>query len=145
MGRLSRLLTAISGMPMPYAQARLLVSIDDLGTPRLGELAVADGCAQPTMTTQVRRLENAGWVTRHRDPHDSRAVRFSLTAEGRTVLADLRVARAATLEPHLAKLDRAERQALADSLDPLRRLVTELTGTTKPTDPPTSTPGAETP
>ena len=43
------------------AQARLLSTIEDQGDARISDLAALDHCSQPTMTTQVRRLEDAGW------------------------------------------------------------------------------------
>ena len=42
---------------VPWAQARLLSTIDDQGEARISDLAELDHCSQPTMTTQVRRLD----------------------------------------------------------------------------------------
>lgn len=62
--RLNRLATQRIQMPLPAAQARLLATIEAQGEARIGDLAAVDHCSQPTMTTQVRRLEDAGLVTR---------------------------------------------------------------------------------
>ena len=70
-------------MPLPFAQARLLSTIEDHGEARISDLAALDHCSQPTMTTQVRRLEDAGLVSRTVDPDDARAVLIRITAEGR--------------------------------------------------------------
>ena len=58
--KLNRLATQRIGLPLPWAQARLLGTIDDQGEARISDLAELDHCSQPTMTTQVRRLEDAG-------------------------------------------------------------------------------------
>jgi DNA-binding MarR family transcriptional regulator len=121
--RLNRLATQRIQMPLPAAQARLLATIEVHGEARIGDLAGADHCSQPTMTTQVRRLEEAGLVTRTSDPGDARAVRIRITAEGRRTLNAVRVDRAAAIEPQLALLGPADRQALADAVEVLRRLL----------------------
>ncbi|WP_433993791.1 MarR family transcriptional regulator, partial [Mycolicibacterium porcinum] len=72
--RLNRLATQRARLPLPWAQARLLSTIEDQGEARISDLAYLDHCSQPTMTTQVRRLEDAGLVSRTTDPGDARAV-----------------------------------------------------------------------
>src|SRR5271170_1603424 len=80
--RLNRLATQRIQMPLPAAQARLLATIEAHGEARIGDLAAVDHCSQPTMTTQVRRLEDAGLVARTVDPGDARAVRIRITDDG---------------------------------------------------------------
>ena len=77
--RINRLATSRVKMKLPYAQARLLSMIEDQGAARISDLAALDHCSQPTMTTQVRRLESAGLVSRIADPADARAVLISIT------------------------------------------------------------------
>lgn len=121
--RLNRLATQRIQMPLPAAQARLLATIDAHGEARIGDLAAVDHCSQPTMTTQVRRLEEAGLVTRTVDPGDARAVRIKITPEGMRTLTAVRADRAAAIEPQLAQLDPADRKVLADAVEVLRRLL----------------------
>ncbi|OSC38155.1 MarR family winged helix-turn-helix transcriptional regulator [Mycobacterium decipiens] len=121
--RLNRLATQRIQMPLPSAQARLLAIIEAQGEARIGDLAAVDHCSQPTMTTQVRRLEDAGLVTRTVDPEDARAVRIRITPEGIRTLSAVRADRAAVIEPQLAQLDPADRQVLADAVEVLRRLL----------------------
>ena len=102
--RLNRLATQRIQMPLPAAQARLLATIEVHGEARIGDLAAVDHCSQPTMTTQVRRLEDAGLVSRTVDPGDARAVRIRITPEGRRTLNAVRADRAAAIEPQLAQL-----------------------------------------
>jgi DNA-binding MarR family transcriptional regulator len=125
--RLNRLATQRIQMPLPAAQARLLATVEVHGEARIGDLAAVDHCSQPTMTTQVRRLEEAGLVTRMVDPGDARAVRIRITAEGRRTLNAVRADRAAAIEPQLALLDAGDRQVLMQAVDVLRRLLDDAT------------------
>ncbi len=131
--RLNRLASQRIPLPLPWAQARLLGTIDDQGSggksgARICDLADLDHCSQPTMTTQVRRLEQAGLVTRAPDPHDARAVRIRITPAGSAMLARVRADRAAVIDPHIAKLRSADREALRGAVDALRRLIEEISG-----------------
>ena len=121
--RLNRLATQRIQMPLPAAQARLLATIEVHGEARIGDLAAVDHCSQPTMTTQVRRLEDAGLVSRSVDPGDARAVRIRITAQGRRTLNAVRADRAAAIEPQLAMLEPGDRQVLVDAVQVLRRLL----------------------
>jgi DNA-binding MarR family transcriptional regulator len=121
--RLNRLATQRIQMPLPSAQARLLATIEAQGEARIGDLAAVDHCSQPTMTTQVRRLEDAGLVSRTTDPGDARAVRIKITPKGVQMLNAVRRDRAAAIEPQLARLNAADRQVLTDAVEVLRRLL----------------------
>jgi len=121
--RLNRLATQRIQMPLPAAQARLLATIEVHGEARIGDLAAVDHCSQPTMTTQVRRLEDAGLVSRTVDPGDARAVRIRITPDGRRTLNAVRSDRAAAIAPQLAQLEPEDRKVLAEAVGVLRRLV----------------------
>ena len=121
--RINRLATQRIQMSLPAAQARLLATIEAHGEARIGDLAAVDHCSQPTMTTQVRRLEDAGLVTRTVDPGDARAVRIRITDEGMRTLTEVRTDRAAAIEPQLALLPPADRQVLADAVKVLRQIL----------------------
>jgi len=121
--RINRLANQRIELPLPVAQARLLSTIEDQGPTRISDLATLDHCSQPTMTTQVRRLEDAGLVTRAEDPGDARAVLIAITDAGRRILSRVRADRSAAINPYLAHLDDAERTALADAIAVLRGLL----------------------
>ncbi|MEZ0350549.1 MarR family winged helix-turn-helix transcriptional regulator [Mycobacterium sp. pR1184] len=127
--RLNRLATQRIQMPLPSAQARLLATVEVHGEARIGDLAAVDHCSQPTMTTQVRRLEDAGLVSRTVDPGDARAVRIRITDEGRRTLNAVRADRAAAIEPQLAMLEPADREVLAEAVQVLRRLLDNAAAT----------------
>jgi DNA-binding MarR family transcriptional regulator len=62
--------------------AWLLGRITDTGPVRLSELAEWQEVDRSTMTTQVRRLEDQGLVSRATDPSDGRAVLVRATRKG---------------------------------------------------------------
>jgi len=124
--RLNRLANQRIRLPVPWAQARLLSTIDDHGEARISDLAALDHCSQPTMTTQVRRLEDAGLVSRTTDPVDARAVLIRITDDGRKVLADARRDRAEAIDPWLERLGPEDRETLSDAVDAIRRLLRDV-------------------
>jgi DNA-binding MarR family transcriptional regulator len=121
--RINRLATQRVRLQLPYAQARLLSTIEDQAAARISDLAALDHCSQPTMTAQVRRLEHAGLVSRITDPADARAVLISITPKGVDVLADVRADRGAVIDPYLERLDEADRQTLVDAVRVMRSLL----------------------
>ena len=118
-------------LPLPWAQARLLGTIEDRGEARISDLAVLDHCSQPTMTTQVRRLEEAGLVARTPDPDDARAVRIAMTAKGSEVLSHVRTDRAAVIDPRIERLSQQDRDALSRAMDVLHRLIADISADTR--------------
>ncbi|MDV3128341.1 MarR family transcriptional regulator [Mycobacterium sp. 21AC1] len=124
--RLNRLATQRTRLPLPWAQARLLSTIEDQGEARISDLAYLDHCSQPTMTTQVRRLEDAGLVSRTPDPGDARAVLIRITEKGREVLNQARADRAAVIDPRLARLQPEDRQTLTAAVEVIRRLLADV-------------------
>ena len=128
--RLNRLATSRIRLPLPWAQARLLGTIEDRseGT-RISELAELDHCSQPTMTTLVRRLEESGLVARTPDPDDARAVRIRITAKGASTLARVRADRAAVIEPRIRNMSDADRETLSAAVGALHRRVEDKSAT----------------
>jgi DNA-binding MarR family transcriptional regulator len=123
--RINRLANQRVRLELPVAQARLLAAIEDQGAARISDLAALDHCSQPTMTTQVRRLEDAGLVSRVSDPADARAVLISITPKGVRTLASVRADRGAVLDPYLERLDSTDRQTLSDAVRVMRELLAD--------------------
>ena len=103
--RLSRWASASTSFEVPFAQARLLVLIEELGPVRVSDLAEADRSSQPTVTGQVDRLEASGLVRRDPDPRDARASLVTVTSQGVDALSRMRAARAGALNPAIAQLN----------------------------------------
>ncbi|MDG4667538.1 MarR family transcriptional regulator [Mycobacterium sp. 236(2023)] len=121
--RINRLANQRLRMPVPFAQARLLSTIDDRGEARISDLAALDHCSQPTMTTQVRRLEDAGMVTRAADPNDARAVLIRITPNGVAALRQARADRGAAVDPYLERLSESDRACLTQAVVIMQRLI----------------------
>jgi DNA-binding MarR family transcriptional regulator len=75
------------------------------------------------MTMQVRRLEDAGLVSRTVDPDDARAVLIRITDKGVDMLRQVRVDRGAAIDPYLERLDEADRRTLDDAVRVMRKLL----------------------
>jgi len=73
---------------MTVAQAATLQALAD-GALRLGELSKRLGIAASTLTRNVARLEERGFVCRVGDPDDGRAQRVALTDSGRRAAVDI--------------------------------------------------------
>ena len=125
--RLNRWATRQARLEAPPAQVRLLAQIHELGPVRIGDLALADHTSQPTMTTQVRRLEEHGWAKRSADAEDARASLITITALGSEILAGARRSRAEALRPVIDALTPADRDRLRDAVDVLRAVVDAAT------------------
>lgn len=123
--RLNRRLRQQSLAGLSPAQASALGSINRLGAPTLGELALSEQVQPPTMTRLVGTMEGAGLVARMRDAEDGRVSRVRLTAEGRRTLERVRTMKAAYLTRRFAVLDPSERSALAGLTALLERLVAD--------------------
>jgi len=76
------------------------------------------------MTILVRRLEQEGLVRKTRGAADGRAVYVEITDSGREQLAEVRAARAKTLQNRLERLDDDARAALAAALPAFDQLLT---------------------
>ena len=114
--RLNRWATRNAQVSAPLAGLRLLAALEEQGPSRIGDLARLDNCSQPTITTQVQRMEETGWIARQADPTDARAVRISLTPAGRGELQRARRARAAVLQPRLERLSPEQRGTVSDAV-----------------------------
>ncbi len=121
--RINRLANQRVRLPLPFAQARLLSTIEAEGRARISDLAALDHCSQPTMTTQVRRLEDAGLVSRTIDPDDARAVLISITPQGIATLAQVRADRGNAIDPFMEELDSTDRDTLAAAVEIMRGLL----------------------
>ncbi|WP_291378580.1 MarR family winged helix-turn-helix transcriptional regulator [Demequina sp.] len=86
------------------------------GQPTVTELAKGMGVTQQRASTQVRELEQLGYVTRRPDDTDSRVRRVCLTPHGNALIADSRHARE-ELNAELARIVGEDRlRATAETL-----------------------------
>lgn len=130
--RLNRWATRNAQVAAPIAGLRLLAALDEQGPSRIGDLARLDNCSQPTITAQVQRLYEAGWITRRADASDARAVRISLSPTGRVELERARRARASVLQPRLENLSARQRGTLGDAVAILNGLMADHSASARP-------------
>lgn len=110
---------------MSLTSAATLNTLERSGPCRLTALAATEGVTQPAMTQLVGRLAEAGLVVRSADPEDGRVVHVQLTDEGREFVARRRGIRAERLSSMLARLSKADQDALAAALPAITALVAE--------------------
>lgn len=94
---------------------------------RITSLASAEGVTQPAITLLVNRMEERGWVSRHADPDDRRAVLVVLTEAGRSAFEQLRAEYRALLHEEMASLGDDDVEVLARAIEVLDQLVERLT------------------
>ncbi|TDD62997.1 MarR family transcriptional regulator [Kribbella antibiotica] len=109
---------------LPHAAMRLLGRLDELGPTRISDLAKADRCSQPTMSTLVQRQEEQGWVRREPDPSDSRASLISLTKTGLTELQHARQEAGAAIAARLRHLPAADLETLENAAVVMHKILT---------------------
>lgn len=90
----------------------------------MSELARHKGVGLPTISKSVEMLVRRGWVERWVDTSDRRQTMVRLTASGRKVLADCRVALEEFLDRRLASLSKPQRDTLDASLQLVRQALT---------------------
>ncbi|HUP53754.1 MAG TPA: MarR family transcriptional regulator [Longimicrobiales bacterium] len=115
------------GVEVSEHQARILGLLDEDDPAMVTELAEVMGVTASTMSLNLKRLEEGGWITRDRDPADRRVMNVRLSPAGARIregLGELDVARVDAL---LRTLGREERRvavqglvALAEAADALR-------------------------
>jgi DNA-binding MarR family transcriptional regulator len=125
-GRLQRQLRRRAVGDLTLSQVSALVSLEQHGPLRAGDLAARESVSAPTMTRILAVLEEQGLVEREVDPSDRRASSVVLTPAGAKMLDSLRKERTAFLVERLGRLDDDERRRLADAVEVLEHLVSTL-------------------
>jgi DNA-binding MarR family transcriptional regulator len=108
---------------MSATQQLALGTVAKHGQMAIGDLAEAERLPSSAATRLIDRLEEAGLVTRSRDPHDRRGVQVVITDSGRRLVDERHRVGNAWLAGRLVLLTDAERANLALSLDVVERLV----------------------
>ncbi|HEU0102360.1 MAG TPA: MarR family transcriptional regulator [Mycobacteriales bacterium] len=113
-----------AGVRVEQPALQVLGALDATSPLRPSALADALHLDLSSVSRQVAALERDGWVSRRRDPGDSRAALLELTPLGRDVLARVRAGRVALLTTLLPDWSDEE---LADFAAQLHRFRTDLT------------------
>jgi len=112
------------GVRVEMPAAAILSTLADQGTLRSSAVAELLHLDLSSVSRQVAAVEREGWVSRERDPADSRAALLNLTEAGSDVLNRVRAGRVAQLQALLP--DWSDRD-LGDFADSLHRFRTDLT------------------
>ncbi|WP_104118406.1 MarR family winged helix-turn-helix transcriptional regulator [Arthrobacter sp. B1805] len=94
------------------ADAGLLEFLTSSGPMRISDLAAVQGVDKSTMTPQVRRLEERGFVIRELDPTDRRAMLVRTSPTGVEVQQRIGQAGAEVLDDVLSSWSKEDREAL---------------------------------
>jgi DNA-binding MarR family transcriptional regulator len=104
---------------LPRGYAALLSRLSQRGPLRMGQLALVLGIDNSTLTPQVQRLEQAGFIIREPDPEDGRAAVLRITPAGQQLLGRLLGSRREMLREKLLDWPESERAAAAATLSRL--------------------------
>jgi DNA-binding MarR family transcriptional regulator len=99
-----------------------LATVESAGPLTLGDLAVREQVAPPTITRAVTGLEADGLVVRRVDSEDRRVVNVEVTPAGRRLLEQARTRKNAWLARRLRGFAAQDVQRLAEAVDALERL-----------------------
>lgn len=124
--RLARRLRQEAQTGLSPSQLSALAAVEQHGPLTLGALADHEQVAPPTITRVVAKLQADGFLTRQPDPADRRVTRVVVTPKGRALLGTSRRRKTEWLTTRLDDLDPDQRARLADALDTLDALTTEL-------------------
>jgi len=100
--RMRERMTAAVGAGVDLSALRVLARVERAGPIRASDLADVLDLDLSTVSRRVTELEEAGLITRTRDPDDRRASLLEATDEGRAAIERLRTARRSLLEDALA-------------------------------------------
>lgn len=106
------------------AGSRVLAILEEHGPLGITDLARVDGCSQPTMSTAVAALVEAGLVLKGPHPTDARGAVITLSDAGAQSLVDYREAYAGSIAERLRTSGRTEAE-LATAVAVLRDILEE--------------------
>ena len=125
MGRLHRRIRIDGRESIPPLQLSALVTVETAGPLRLSDLARREAVTAPTMSRVLSALDEQGLVVRSPDPQDARGVLITLSELGAVKINEVRTTRTALVARRLARLDSAQRSALAAALPALEALLVD--------------------
>lgn len=114
----------LHGVGLSGSQVSILAAVHGEPGVGVGELAVREGVAAPSICSHLDRLEAAGCITRTRgEGPDRRRVGLTCTPEGTRLLRTVRSRRTAWLADRLRQLSGEELLRIDGAIDALGRLL----------------------
>jgi DNA-binding MarR family transcriptional regulator len=123
--RLNRRLRHSSLGGISPTQASMLVSVEKLKNPSLGDLALAEQMKPPSVTRIVQNMQEAGLINCVVDPDDRRCTRVQLSAQGRKEIVAIRRRKTEFLEQQLVALSEQDQRKAAELVEFLETLLEE--------------------
>jgi DNA-binding MarR family transcriptional regulator len=115
--RLHDIVSNRAGLTLERSAYPLLNQILALETGRLSDIAAGLKVAVPTVSRQVRQLEDLGLVARTQDPVDGRAILLQVTAAGLDALQRMREEWRRTVAEILERWPEKDREILGELLE----------------------------
>ncbi len=108
-----------SELDLTYAQSQVLFHVADHAGCHMGEVAKAFGVTLPAVTHIIDRLEEKQFVIRGDHPADRRVYVLEPTAQGRTLVEELRTMQMRGVEEVLARMAAEDRERVIKGLEAL--------------------------
>lgn len=124
-GRLSRRLRIEAPDEVPPLQLSALVTLEQEGRLRLGELARREAVTAPTMSRVLVALSKHNALVREDDPADGRSAIVSLSPDGQALIDRARQRRTAALSRRFDQLTEEQQDALRAALPALEALIAD--------------------
>jgi DNA-binding MarR family transcriptional regulator len=121
--RTARRLRQEAGSDLGPAQASALATIERHGPLAPSELAKRERIKRPTAARLLGSLEDAGLLTRVRDPEDGRSSIVSVTPEGRELIRRLRARKTAYLARRMRDLPAEDLRAIERATEVLEEML----------------------
>jgi DNA-binding MarR family transcriptional regulator len=122
-GRLHRRFSRRAVAGLTPSQLSVLVTVEQHGPLRLGDLATREVITPPTVTRLVASLLDNGLVKRVTDPEDGRAALIEISDSGLALLEQIRRERTAFIAERIARLDPRARAHVAEAVALLEQLI----------------------
>jgi DNA-binding MarR family transcriptional regulator len=130
--RLGRRLRAIDARTgLTPAELSALGTAVRVGPIRPSELARREGINPATLSRLLARLVDEGALCREDDPADGRGALVCVTARGRRLHQQLRVAHARALCEHVARLSDSQQRAISAAIPALEALIEVMDGSAR--------------
>lgn len=125
LGRIGRTLRQVkteSTDGLTFPETSILLNVQRSEPVKLGDLAVTEGLAPPSVTRTVRSLESKGLIRRASDPEDGRVVIIKLTRKGERLCSRIRESRDEWLMEVADRLTEEQVASLLSALEALEAL-----------------------
>ncbi len=116
-------------LDLSMPQLKVLLLVERLSSPSMGDLAHVLGVGQPAISALVDRLTDQGYVRREDDPQDRRVVRVHGTQFCHELVQRIRSAGEGRLQSVIAHLTDEELKHVVSAMEILHRTATDVVAT----------------